>query len=237
MFDLEKEISQITSIGHVLSDKTRVKILIYLLNKKASVSDLTENIQIDQPRISTHITLLHELEIVSVERIGRQRFYYITNKNWVEQLLTTSLNKNKLDIKYDLPKRSKEAEKLVQKNSPIRQARTCYDHLAGVSGVRLLELMLNLEYIEVIPTDKRPNYNLTNKGKIRLSNLGVKIEDTTNKNRKYAYGCPDWTERKNHLGGYLGSQILRLLEEKKFFKRDKKSRTLFMNKPVESIFK
>ena len=36
------------------------------------------------------------------------------------------------------PKRSSQAQREVRRNTPLRKARTCYGHLAGVAGVALL---------------------------------------------------------------------------------------------------
>jgi hypothetical protein len=40
------------------------------------------------------------------------------------------------------PRHSALAEREVRRDTPLRRARTCYDHLAGAAGVALLESIL-----------------------------------------------------------------------------------------------
>ena len=40
------------------------------------------------------------------------------------------------------PKFSPQSQREVRRNTPLRQARTCYGHLAGVAGVALMDLSL-----------------------------------------------------------------------------------------------
>jgi hypothetical protein len=47
------------------------------------------------------------------------------------------------------PPPSHQAAREVRRNSSIRQARTCYDHLAGVVGVTLMDTMLQQGWLEV----------------------------------------------------------------------------------------
>lgn len=236
MTSIDDYTEDIIQISHIISDKKRLSIILFLLEKKASVNEIVESLKIDQPRVSTHINLLFESNFVSVETVGRQRFYDIKNKSWMKNLLSIMTQRNSSTNSVEFPKRSREAEKLVQQNSPIRQARTCYDHLAGVSGVHLLDILLNNNYLEIKKIKNRPDYVLTSKGKEFFTKLGIEFNEPLKKTRKFAYGCPDWTERRYHLGGYLGLQILDYLESEEIIKHDKKTRIVFLNKPIDSIF-
>lgn len=230
-------IPEIKKISQILSDETRLKILLYLLNKTATVSDIVENLHIDQPRISSHLSLLLESKLISVETSGRQRIYRIESANKIDHLLTTIYTFDKTNQLEPFKHRSRQAEKLVQENSPLRQARTCYDHLAGVMGVKMLDLMLHNNWLTIKDTNKRPSYSLTMKGTTNLSNMGIDTRFETTNRRKFAYGCPDWTEQKPHLGGYLGSQILNYLQANKFVSKERSSRIIIVNTSIEDLFK
>ena len=231
-------ISEIKKVSQMLSDETRLKILMFLLNKQATVSDIAEHLHIDQPRISSHLSLLLESKIVSVENIGRQRIYRIENTKDVNQLLTTIYEFNKIDSSEKYKQRSKQSKKLVQENSPLRQARTCYDHLAGVIGVKVLELMLANNWLIVSNTNpaKRPNYTLTEKGIKNLTQLGIDLRLENNHRRKFAYGCLDWTEQRPHLGGLLGSKILQYLENNNLVSKKKSTRIIIVKTSIEYLF-
>ena len=53
-----ERIFEIKKISQILSDEKRLKILVYLLENSATVSELVENLQIDQPRVSSHLAIL-----------------------------------------------------------------------------------------------------------------------------------------------------------------------------------
>ena len=48
------------------------------------------------------------------------------------------------------PKFSPQSQREVRRNTPLRQARTCYGHLAGVAGVALMDEMLGLKWLEEV---------------------------------------------------------------------------------------
>ena len=230
-----ERIFEIKKISQILADEKRLKILVYLLENSATVSELVENLEIDQPRVSSHLAILLESELVSFEATGRQRFYYIQNKEKVSKALDSIYNLNNKYTQKSI-KRSKQAEKLVQENSPIRQARTCYDHLAGVIGVQMLDLFLENGWLVAKNEDNKTNYFLTDYGKEKLSSIGINIRNRNNSKRKFAYGCLDWTERKFHLGGLLGYEILNYMEKNDYIVRRKTDRSLIVNKTPKSLF-
>ena len=52
----------------------------------------------------------------------------------------------------------------MRRNTLLRQGRTCYDHLAGVVGVQLLEALLQRGWLEE-SAGPRPRYRLTPSGR------------------------------------------------------------------------
>lgn len=230
-----ERIDDIKKLSQILSDETRLKIIMYLLNQSATVNDISVNLFIDQPRVSSHLAILFESELVSFNAVGRQRVYHLKDKNKITHLLESLYFYNK-DVNKDVPKRSKQAEKLVQENNPLRIARTCYDHLAGVQGVNLLNQLLDRGWIGIHDSNNKPSYVLTDIGRENLLQIGVKIDQNVSSKRKFAYGCLDWTERTYHLGGLLGSEILKYLENNKFISRQKNNRVVIINRPINALF-
>ncbi len=111
------------------------------------------------------------------------------------------------------PARSKQAEREVGRDSPLRRCRTCYGHLAGVEGVALLDGMLALGWLELAgdPNKLHPRFCPTEKGEEAFKRRGINVGQTRRAGRMLAYGCPDWTERQFHLGGALGSAVTDVL--------------------------
>lgn len=122
----------------------------------------------------------------------------------------------------------------VRLNTSLRQARTCYDHLAGVAGVTLLEAMLQLEWLaETGVVKERIRYKLTAEGGKALLRRDVDLFPAKGSKRMYAYGCADWTERHLHLGGTLGAALLKALIGDGFIAREKGSRNVELLRPIE----
>ena len=129
----------------------------------------------------------------------------------------------------DAPRRSTQAAREVRRNSALRQARTCYQHLAGVAGVDLLEQLLDRGWLEPEESqDSRISYRATPLGQQGLRLRGIEAIPATNSRRRFAYGCLDWTERRLHLGGALGAMLMAALDAEGTVRRQQRSRVVFL---------
>ena len=135
-------------------------------------------------------------------------------------------------VATDTPKRSAQAEREVRRDSPLRRARSCYGHLAGVEGVALMEEMLELGWIEVQGDEFHALVRLTSDGSAAMARLGIDADGLAIKKRKFAFACLDWTELRFHLGGALGGEALRVLEKNGYIKQSPDSRKVEQFKPV-----
>ena len=112
------------------------------------------------------------------------------------------------------PKLSSQAEREVRRDSPLRRARTCYGHLAGVAGVALMDRMIGLGWLEedLLPASgNRVGYRLSSKGLRAMEDRGVDLAGAAGSTGNFAFGCLDWTERRQHLGGALGRAVTAFL--------------------------
>jgi hypothetical protein len=130
--------------------------------------------------------------------------------------------------------RSQQAERQVRHNTPMRQARTCYDHLAGVAGVQLLDAMLQRGWLvpNGLEEHARTLYHLTSQGTQALRERGVDVVRAAQTRRRFAFGCIDWTERRTHLGGALGAAILEVMVTDGLVQRQQQSRSVVCQMPV-----
>jgi hypothetical protein len=134
-------------------------------------------------------------------------------------------------IQFPLP--SRQAAKEVRRNSPTRQARTCYDHLAGVAGVTLMDAMMQRGWLEADKEVKgRTHFRLSSAGQQALAVRDLDLLPARNTRRMYAYGCVDWTERRFHLGGALGASILDALRTAGVLQQQSGTRVATMLKPL-----
>src|SRR6516164_4723668 len=65
----------VAALARVLAHETCVRLIDALSAGEATVSDLSSRLGLDQPRISTHLSLLREAGLVDCQPAGRQRVY------------------------------------------------------------------------------------------------------------------------------------------------------------------
>ncbi len=131
------------------------------------------------------------------------------------------------------PPISAQAAREVRRDTALRRARTCYDHLAGVAGVALFDEMLNRGWLEQTESQDSPrvSYRLTQLGQQALAGKGVDLTPSSSK-RRFAYGCTDWTERRLHVGGALGAALLRALQARNIVHRTEGPRVVEVQREV-----
>jgi len=214
--------------AQAFADVTRMRILLLLLEGEATVSDIATRLDVPQPRVSTHLAFLRQVGLVSVNRLGRQHVYRPDTVR-IEAVLEALRA-----LTPTTPPRSLQAVREVRRNTTMRQARTCYDHLAGVAGVQLLDAMLRRGWLEPnTDIEHLPSlYRLTPQGSQALSARGVDIVRAHQGRRRFAFGCLDWTERRAHLGGALGAAIFEAMVTAGMVQRQPQSRTIVFQKPV-----
>jgi len=110
------------------------------------------------------------------------------------------------------------------KENELTKARTCYDHLAGKLGVRLTENLMEKGII----TNTGNTFVITQKGEKWFNDMGIGLDILRKQKRKLAYPCLDWSERKHHLAGALGSALLQVFLDKNWIKRKGNSRAIIL---------
>jgi hypothetical protein len=129
------------------------------------------------------------------------------------------------------------AEREVRRDSPLRRARTRYDHLAGVAGVELFDELARRGWLVCEPSadaSRHPRCYLTADGEAALSRLGAEVAGARAARRAFAYACLDWTERRPHLGGALGAALLNALQRDGVVARDGAGRTVRLLAPLDA---
>jgi hypothetical protein len=123
------------------------------------------------------------------------------------------------------------AAREVRRDTPLRRARTCYDHLAGVAGVALLDALLARGWLVAAPAGQ---YQLTAAGERALASRGVDVAAARAARRPLARGCQDWTERRPHLAGALGAALLGALQRQGVLRRAPGGRVVAVAVPLET---
>jgi DNA-binding transcriptional ArsR family regulator len=215
-------------VAGALADPARLAILAALLQEESTVSELAARLDLAQPRVSTHLARLRAAGLVTAAAIGRHRTYRVDAAR-VKPLLGALYAGGPAAVARPSPQAGRER----RRDSPLRRARTCYDHLAGVAGVGLLEALRRRRWVTA-RASPRPGYELTPAGTRALGARGVNLEGARLSRRQFAAACLDWTERRPHLGGALGAEILATLRAGGYVRRDGRGRAVLIARPLET---
>jgi DNA-binding transcriptional ArsR family regulator len=74
------DIEDLVELFRLLSDKTRLTILMLLANGERNVSSLCEELALPQPTVSHHLGLLRTSRVIANRRNGKQVFYGLNGR-------------------------------------------------------------------------------------------------------------------------------------------------------------
>jgi hypothetical protein len=104
----------------------------------------------------------------------------------------------------------------------LRKARVCYDHLAGELGVLVYDSLARRGAF-VLDAD---GIALTAKGQDAVRALGIDTGKLPASRRPFCRTCLDWSERRHHLAGQLGTALLDRFQQLGWASRVPDSRVL-----------
>lgn len=110
--------NQLVDIYKLMSDETRLRILVLLYQEECCVCELSDILDVPQPRISKNLSKLRDLNLVSVNR--HDKFMYYTLKK-EENLLIQSLDLIIKSIK-DYPQLASDQERLFDKEQYLKNS-------------------------------------------------------------------------------------------------------------------
>lgn len=186
----------VAEIASLLGETSRATMLTSLMDGRFhTASELAFMAAITPQTASFHLSKLVEGNLVKVEKHGRHRYYQLANgevAHILELFLTIS------------PPPEVRSLKQSSQVKLLREARTCYDHLAGKLAVNLTETMLSAGYFE----KKEREFVVTPKGEQFFTAFGLNLGELKRERRQFSHACLDWSERQHHLAGALGHGLL-----------------------------
>lgn len=192
----------------LFSDPGRAAMLIALMDGRAlPAGQLAMIANVAPQTASSHLTKLMEGRILAVEQQGRHRYYRLANidvAHAIEALLTVASRPNDVAARSTGGRRTPEAA--------LAYARTCYSHLAGRLGVDIAEALQVGGFL----VKREDRFAVTQRGRAWLGQLGIATSDRQLRNPRFARRCLDWTERRHHIAGHLGSAMLMRFRELKW---------------------
>jgi DNA-binding transcriptional ArsR family regulator len=203
-------------IASLIGDPVRATIMWTLLDGKAfTATELAIAANTSAPNISMHLAKLVQADLLTAESQGRHRYYKFSRNEIayaIEAMATL------------IPGSSNTHQRMDEVIPAIKQCRTCYDHLAGKTGVVITDSMLKQKII--IQTEN--NFDLSNKGKKWFEALGVDTEILQAQRRSFLRPCLDWSERRYHMAGSLAAALLSLMLAQDWVRRIKNSRAVLI---------
>ena len=83
---VEDQAVEIAEIFHLLGDPTRLRIVIYCLDKPRNVGEIAASVGVSASLVSHHLRLLKAARLGRAERRGKQ-VYYATADEHVDRIL------------------------------------------------------------------------------------------------------------------------------------------------------
>jgi DNA-binding transcriptional ArsR family regulator len=153
----------IASIGALMGDPARANILTSLMSGHAlTASELAHVAGIAAATASGHLGQLLDGGLIAVEKQGRHRYYRLAGPDVataIEALMGLAERSGKRPLRPG------------PKDPELRQARVCYDHLAGERGVQLFSRLTQLKLIALDDGD----VEMTSRGERRFGEFGIDI--------------------------------------------------------------
>lgn len=193
------------ALAHIaasMAEPVRARMLCCLMDGHArTATELAAVGEVAASTASAHLSRLLTQGLVACLAQGRHRYYRLADDR-VGQALEALL------VVAGQPRPTFEPSTPLA----LRQARRCYDHLAGHWGVRLHDHALHSGWITPLEDPDRPGaYLISDRGLDAWQGLGVDLSGALQGRRRPACACMDWSERRPHLGGALGALWLQAL--------------------------
>jgi DNA-binding transcriptional ArsR family regulator len=215
----------ITNIASLIGDHARAEVLTVLMSGMAlTATELADAAGVTRQTISTHLARLLDAGLLSVEAQGRHRYFRIADAE-VAQLLEALMG-----VAYGTG-----AVRL--RSSPrepaLRKARVCYDHLAGELGVLVYDGLVRRGAFAL----DMDGIALTAQGLERVRALGIEPAQLAPARRPFCRTCLDWSERRHHLAGQLGTALLDRFQQLGWARRVPDSRVLAFSADGEAALR
>lgn len=219
-----REGPDIALIGSLLGDPTRANMLMALMNGKAlTAGELAREAGVTPQTASSHLAKLEAGGLLRPLKQGRHRYFALADiavADMLESLTGLAAQKGHMRVRTG------------PKDPALRNARLCYNHLAGTCGVQMLESMASRGLLEL----DREAVAVTNEGSLFLDGLGVDVTKLKSTNKVLCKTCVDWSVRRYHLGGALGRALWSHMEVLGWAKRDGDTRIVLFSRSGQQQF-
>ncbi len=201
-------------IGSLVGEPARANMLAALMGGTAlTASELALEAGVTLPTASAHLAKLADGGLARVTRQGRHRYYRLADHQVAAMLESIMGVASTLGPKKVLP---------GPRDTGMREARVCYDHLAGTMGVALLDGLCARGIIE----RNEDGLELSATGAAFFAGIGIDVGALRKGRRPVCRACLDWSVRRSHLAGSLGAAIYDKVMVEKWARRQPDGRAV-----------
>lgn len=209
-----KEGPDIAHVATLIGDPARANMLTALMSGKAlTVSELAEEAGVTIQTASSHLTKLNAGGLLRSRKQGRHKYFSLANEDVahvLEGLMGLAARSGHL------------RQRTGPKDVELREARVCYNHLAGDMGTQMFDSLIAQGHLAL----EGEELAVTRSGADFARNLEIDLEALQAARAPLCRECLDWSERRSHLAGSLGRALLLRFEALDWAKRDTGTRVV-----------
>jgi DNA-binding transcriptional ArsR family regulator len=196
----------VNDIASLIADSSRSIMLMSLLGGQRTAGELAKVACIKPQTATFHLSKMVNAGIIEKTRYGRYSYFKLANED-VAKLL-------ELLMKLSKSPKIKSLNQSIHSEA-LRNARLCYDHIAGTLGIKITEALLRLGYIQL----ENDIFYITKLGISKLIELEIINHSLKDIENLRGIKCYDWSEKNYHMAGRLGKVITRGLIELGWIKK------------------
>lgn len=197
----------IAFVAHLLADPSRAAMCLALAGGEVRpAGELAARAGISAQTASNHLAKLIAGRLLRVERQGRWRYYRLAGAD-------VGYAVEALSVVAPRPALPPALNGMADAARRLKAARTCYRHLAGRLGVALADALVARRWLE----DDGQRYRVTPTGARSLRAIGLEVRPR--RAQAPARRCIDWTERRAHVAGPVGTALAGMLLDRGWVRR------------------
>jgi DNA-binding transcriptional ArsR family regulator len=204
----------IAEVAAMVGDPSRANMLAVLADGRAlTAKELAFAAGVSAPTTSGHLAKLVRSGLLALEKQGRHRYYRIASP------LVGDMLEAIMRVAAAGPPRRRPPSRV---DTALREARSCYDHLAGRIAVAVTDGLVR-EGAVVLDRD---GGSVTPHGETVLAELGLDLAELRRHRRIFCRPCLDWSERRHHLAGSVGAGLFRRMTQIGWLRPERHSRAV-----------
>jgi DNA-binding transcriptional ArsR family regulator len=205
----------------LVGEPARTAMLVTLMDGRAlTAGELARAAGVTPQTASGHLVRMLDAGLLALERQGRHRYYRLASPAIGAMLESMMVAAAPPPVRTG------------PRDSAMRRARICYDHLAGEVAVAITDAMRARGQIDLASDGAA----LTAAGRDLLDELGVELPSIEAGDRLFCRPCLDWSERRHHLAGVVGAALFRLFVARGWIRRVENCRTMAITPPGQIAF-